>query len=349
MRTSLSASTLARYISNVAGVPFIAVTLLATVSGCTQAAGLGDHEPYHGFPDSLAAPCSDGLSILLCPEVPDIPQDGHVMNARPSYRASGVEVTDLITNLTWNTTTAEVNNFVEAEDHCKVLPGDYRLPTRLELVSLLDFTPESAVRIDKQTFKTVQADIYFTKTQYWDDPAQFWGVDFCNNCASTTHIVRSMHISNHGGAICVKNDVPAFQAGPFEVAGVESRFLRDARTGLMWLKAPLKDGTTWAGAGKACANIPDGGYGDFRLPNAKELATLVNDAAPSSAKLATFDAFVLRDEFFWSSTPFPKPPPAMPTGAETLKFLALHTGGGSIGEYDGTEGYVRSICVRGPD
>jgi hypothetical protein len=119
----------------------------------------------------------------------------------------------------------------------------------------------------------------------------------------------------------------------------------------MWMKASLGNGSDWASATQACKNAPDGAYGDFRLPNAKELATLVDDEKTTGTKTVLHSLFELNDEYLWSSTPSPKPPPAMPDPMHdnTLQFLTLHTGGGSIGEQSGTLNYIRSLCVRGPD
>lgn len=44
------------------------------------------------------------------------------------------------------------------------------------------------------------------------------------------------HTSASLGVLCVKSEGEPFQTGPFTVAGVENRFLRDNRTGLMWMK-----------------------------------------------------------------------------------------------------------------
>jgi hypothetical protein len=167
---------------------FIAAILIATSSGCTQAADLHDHEPYQGFPDSLAVSCSDGTAIVDCKNVLDKPQDGHFLNGRPSFQVSGVEITDTITKLTWYAMPGEVDGYDAAFQYCDVLPGNYRLPTRIELVSLLDFRPNSPVRIDTELFPGVKPILYATKTPYENDAAQYWGVDFCADCLMSTHV-----------------------------------------------------------------------------------------------------------------------------------------------------------------
>lgn len=322
------------------GVSVIAPCFTLALTSCAPIAGLEEHLPYLGFPDSLSVPCSDGTMTVKCESVRDTaPQDGHFVTARPSYRISGNEVIDSITGLVWYRLPGEPQSHELATKYCEVLPGDYRLPTRIELVSILDFRANSPIRIDTDAFPDVQASAYWTSTRYATDPDRYWSVDFCVSCMSE-YLIRSDHTSTHVGALCVKSDGDSFKTGPFEIAGEEDRFVRDTRTGLMWMKKLLEPADSWRSAIDACRKAPDGAYGDFRLPNAKELATIVDDKQADGGAPAVHQLFEIEyDRQIWSSTP---------TSIEG-RFFELNVTGGSLGHFPGSLGYIFPLCVRGPD
>lgn len=322
------------------GSKWTIISMLTALIGCTEAAGLEEHTHYLGFPDSLSVPCSNGLLTIECDKLETAaPQDGHTLNARPTYEISGSDVIDKITGLSWYRTPGDQRSHVPAVDYCDVLPGNYRLPTRIELASLLDFRAASLVRIDREMFPDVKPMKYWTASQYGDDVNAYWSVDFCSACLSEYPII-SEHVSTSNGVLCVKSAGEPFQTGPFTVTGVENRFLRDGRTGLMWMKKSIDTRKDWVGSLNTCKDAPDGAYGDFRLPNMKELATLVDDSkvGPNNGTVhSPFD--IAYNEIIWSSTPTPIPG----------KFFALNVTGGSIGTQKGEYTYIRTLCVRGPD
>jgi hypothetical protein len=94
-------------------------------------------------------------------------------------------------------------------------------------------------------------------------------------------------------------------------AGV--RIVKDSSTGLMWNACPIGtsssncSGTmteyTWSEALGACSALVDGGYGDWRLANSRELMTLFNiEALQMSPSLFGTKTGENRDWSFWSST-----------------------------------------------
>jgi len=318
----------------------IIIAMILTIGGCNEAAGLHDHQPYQGFPDSVDVPCSDGSMLVNCASVRNsVPQDGHVLTAKPAYEISGAEVHDPLPGLAWYRTPGDADAHDKAIEYCNVLPGDYRLPTRIELASLLDFRADSPVRIDTTTFPDVKPTAYWTASRYGSDVNQYWTVDFCSNC-TTEYPIISAYVGNNAGILCVKSAGEPFETGPFEVAGVEERFLRDMRTGLMWMKKPIATNKNWADSMQTCQKAPDGAYGDFRVPNAKELATIVDNDKVGSPKPSIQNPFELEyNQQIWSSTPSSKPG----------KFFILNATGGSLHEEDGVLTYFQVLCVRGPD
>lgn len=87
----------------------------------------------------------------------------------------------------------------------------------------------------------------------------------------------------------------------------------DNLTGLIWLKNANCDGLkTWADALTFCNNLADGGCGlsdgsiagDWRLPNFKEIHTLVDFSSYNPA-LPNGHPFVnVQSDYYWSSTTF---------------------------------------------
>ncbi len=75
------------------------------------------------------------------------------------------------------------------------------------------------------------------------------------------------------------------------------------KTGLMWLRDPLNGTYSWEQALMEAEGASFVGYTDWRLPNAKELASIVETRcyAPS-INLAVFPSTPSME--FWTSTPF---------------------------------------------
>jgi hypothetical protein len=77
----------------------------------------------------------------------------------------------------------------------------------------------------------------------------------------------------------------------------------DTETDLLWQRAVPASFYTWSGALAYCEGLSLGGFSDWRLPNIKELQTLVDDREYSPAIDTTaFPATPL--SYFWSSSPF---------------------------------------------
>jgi hypothetical protein len=96
-------------------------------------------------------------------------------------------VTDKITGLAWQRVVpAGSYDLSGATDYCAGLDlggfADWRLPSRIELVSLLDFTVATPT-IDAQSFPSTPAAHFWTSTPYLFDPAPdafAWAIYFDN-------------------------------------------------------------------------------------------------------------------------------------------------------------------------
>jgi hypothetical protein len=113
---------------------------------------------------------------------------------RMAYEA-GTDVTvvrDAVTGLLWERADAPATDFAAAAAHCATLaPGfGWRVPTRIELVSLVDFTHRPT--IDTMTFDAGQAATYWTSSVVQRDAApdarHYWTVSFDDGLADNTSL-----------------------------------------------------------------------------------------------------------------------------------------------------------------
>jgi hypothetical protein len=121
--------------------------------------------------------------------MPNTPSDA--LPNPQSYDASSLDfVYDTVTGLTWQrtleTSVATDGGVVtlalpwdQAVAYCSNLTlddGGWRLPARIELVSLLDVTQDPA--LDQSAFPDTPPDEFWTSTAFAKDPTWAWYVDF---------------------------------------------------------------------------------------------------------------------------------------------------------------------------
>jgi hypothetical protein len=79
----------------------------------------------------------------------------------------------------------------------------------------------------------------------------------------------------------------------------------DGSTGLMWQQSAPTAMMTWQAALDYCGTLPPGKYSDWRVPNIKELGSIVDDTRLNPTIDTTFFPINSGYGFFWSSTTFP--------------------------------------------
>ncbi len=94
----------------------------------------------------------------------------------------GAAIVDLVTKLTWSPSQGNADTFELARDTCKKLGSTWRLPTRIELVSILDHS------VKDKSPATPKMDPIFdgVNNTFWTsspiqpltNPIQFWKVNF---------------------------------------------------------------------------------------------------------------------------------------------------------------------------
>jgi hypothetical protein len=231
----------------------------------------GDAAVYDAGPDASAAVCNGFV-------MPNPPTAGLPNPASYVANADGT-VTEKVSGLTWETTVSGTSyTQQDAVALCAAKGGRWRLPTRLELASLVDFANTAPV-------------IYWTETLYHNNNGDAWSVGF--DVGYSDYGVRN----NPDLVRCVlpPTTVCLPQRYVVSAAGVQ-----DLTTGLTWQQTIDQKQYTWDDAKSYCAAMGAG----WRVPSLTELQTIVDDVTEYPAiDLAIFPDTPHDD--FWTSTPDP--------------------------------------------
>jgi len=183
--------------------------------------------------------------------------------------------------LTWalEESTTAITSFEAAKAHCSKLGGSFRLPSRIELITLLNMDKNASpdFRIGSPLFGVVNRGAYWTASpkRPATEPAQFWTVTFG---AANDPVVGSVDESGGAGAYvrCVASNVEA-KAGvtQFDEFLRTSNLIYDRFSRLLWERKAVSVANQ-AAAVSYCTNghLIDG-QGQWRMPKLKELLTTV--------------------------------------------------------------------------
>ncbi len=289
-------------------------------SGAACAAG----ELSYPVVDTGQDQCYGTGSSIPCPEKGQdfFGQDAQYKGNVPSYRDNGDgTVTDLVTGLMWQKTPDfKRYTFDQAPSYAAALRlggyADWRLPTIKELFSIADFNGNVFT-------KTPYIDTRFFDFQYPTDgerdiDAQFWSSNeyvgtvmgrqravFGFNFADGR--IKGYPTSKGNWIRCVRGP-QNYGINNFKDNGDGT--LTDKATGLMWTKADNGRPVSWEQALAYAGRARVGGHSDWRLPNIKELQTIVdynrstNSRSPSAYGPAIDSLFKLtiKEAWLWSST-----------------------------------------------
>ncbi len=223
-------------------------------------------------------------------------QDGHYYSVAFSYTDNNDgTTTDERTGLTWQTISFdEYMTWSEAAQYCENLElagySDWRLPTAKELFSLSNFS---------NSFSAIDTN-YFTIDNLSSD-ALFWASDIVKNEAvsvnHTTGQVENYIVSNNE-----TNYVRAVRGEQYLINDFSNNgdgTITDAATGLMWTEFDLGVDVDWETALLLAQQSTFAGYNDWRLPDIKELQSIVsynNDLAIDTSY------FNCTNYSYWSNT-----------------------------------------------
>ncbi|MCP4600334.1 MAG: DUF1566 domain-containing protein [Proteobacteria bacterium] len=257
-------------------------------------------------------------------------QDAQYVTNSPSYQDNGDgTITDLNTALMWQKTPPDdLYTWSNAGKYCEDLNlggnDDWWLPTMKQLYSLTVFYgnfKNSIPYIDTDYFDFEYPD---PSTGLRDMDAQYWS---SNKYVGTTMRgdksafgfnfadgrIKSYPTGQGGGPTkstyirCVRGK-EGYGENDFKDNGDGT--ITDSATGLMWMKADSGMTMKWGDALSYAENLVSAGYDDWRLPNTKELQSIVDythapDATDQSASGPAIDpifSLTETESWFWTST-----------------------------------------------
>jgi formylglycine-generating enzyme required for sulfatase activity len=207
---------------------------------------------------------------------------------------------DMGTGLMWQRQSApEQLDWEGAKQYCGCLSlagyADWRLPSRIELVSLVDYRRQEP-SIDVDAFPDTPSTWYWSSSSVVGESLVAWYLSFMDG--NTHEAARDVTY----GVRCVRGRVR--ERLSYQVSGGA---VIDPNTHLSW-QQPL-DGQvrTWPQAEAYCAGLPLSG-GGWRLPTMSELQSLINEQAKEPA----IDPIAFPgtpSEGFWAGTPLAGMPP----------------------------------------
>jgi hypothetical protein len=291
--------------------------------------------------DTAQDACYDNDSEIVCPAEgqPFHGQDSQYPGNAPSYLDNGDgTVTDLVTGLMWQQTPDLVSKstWQEAVDGASAFTlatyDDWRLPTIKELYSLMDFrgvtgTDEagSTPYIDTDYFDFVYGDESagerFIDAQYWsatayvgstmNGDATAFGVNFADGRIKG---YPSEPVGPPGDEFSMESFVRYVRGGDDygtnDFVDNGDGTVTDLATGLQWQQDDSGGGLNWQDALAYAESLDLATYDDWRLPDVKELQSIVDysrapDATePGAVGPAIDPIFGMSDSdaWFWSGT-----------------------------------------------
>lgn len=288
------------------------------------------------WPDSFTGSCSSTSKAIPCPQLDDplFGQDGNYRINVPTYASTVNTTTDSVTGLMWQLKPeVTVKTQVNAVAYCDTLSlaghEDWRLPTRLEYVSLLDeglpngFAVPPSVPADSTGMQWTASSTGRAASNFFTVQDELGGLNVA--AADTPYTAR-----------CVRG--PAL-TGSLSV-GVDT--VVDTMTNLEWQRTALEDkDRDWQEALAYCEALTHATQSDWRLPSIKELLTIIDETAlePPVVDAASFGTSSATR--YWSSTP------ALSFSSERFAFT-VETGFGLTSDVKMTD-FAAARCVRTPD
>ncbi|MBH1989263.1 MAG: DUF1566 domain-containing protein, partial [Myxococcaceae bacterium] len=334
-----------------------AVRLFDRMPTCTVSASVSKTGP--ALSQTLSPTESISLSPTTSPSAPVVwnPQWANWQVTTGVYRDNANQtgryfesvpwvITDRMTGLQWQKVgSAPASNWTAAQAYCANLFesgfGDWRLPTHVELQTLVDYTMDcSGPSVDRDFFPSTQ-----TSSYYWSSdavqgyPGSAWWVSYGSG-AYYAGLVCSQGYS--GGCFAVPASGFVRCVRPWSVDREVGRYtfnntqVLDTVTGLNWQRT-VSGTYNWSAAQAYCAGLNLDGL-SWRLPSIKELSTLLDVRVASPGPTINTTVFPSTYQTgFWASTPYSC---ASPSRAWNVNF-----GYGSVATYGISNTlYVRCVC-----
>ncbi|MEK7991537.1 MAG: DUF1566 domain-containing protein, partial [Thiotrichaceae bacterium] len=273
--------------------------------------------------DTRQGTCYNNSQLIDCPalDAAFYGQDGQYTGNAPSYTDNGnATITDNVTGLLW---TQEISSYAmpwsDAASYCESLEtgnvSNWRLPSVKELWSLRDFST-GWPWIDTDYFYLVgdgselgqhhswTNNLYLVESEYQNEQVQGDPAFIVNDW--TGHIKA---MSGNRFVRCVKGD----EYGINDFVDNADKTVTDNATSLMWMQDDSGYTMNWEDALKYAEESTYAGYDDWRLPNAKEIQSIVKyDGSFPAINSSLFNLSELTNvkgqtdyPFYWTSTSNP--------------------------------------------
>lgn len=312
----------------------VTVALLVSAGGQTPAQAQAEAvvRPYVVV-DTGQTGCTDDRGRPLTPQ-PGQPfhgQDAQYEGPQPAYRDNGDgTVSDLNTGLMWvraRGTKVTWQNAYDGAAACRVGGHtDWRMPTIKERYSLINFNggqartiAESRPYLDTRAFEFAYGNeaqgerlidcqdwsaTKYVSTTMGGNPTAF-GANFADGRIKGYPIVRpGPRGGEHTLYVRYVRGNPAYGKNDFHDNGDGT--VTDRATGLMWQQGDSGDTHDWQGALAYAEGLTLAGHDDWRLPNAKELQSVVDyTRSPATTGTAAIDPIfkvTKVESWYWTGT-----------------------------------------------
>ena len=326
--------------------------LLVALTACGQGATepeadvTSDRQVVFTIVDTGQEYCYEDVTSIPCPTGGQAfyGQDAQYRGAQPSYTDKGDgTITDNVTGLMWQKDPGDKMTYVEAVAGAETfnLAGydDWRLPTIKELYSLILFSGtdvsscnsadecvEAVPFVDTDYFEFEYGDTSagerLIDAQYWSSneyvgltmggDATVFGVNFADGRIKGYPRDTGPNGSPMLAFVRYVRGNPDYSINDFVDNG--NGTVSDKATSLTWMQADGGMGVIWEDALDYCESLDYAGFDDWRLPNVKELHSIVDySRSPATTNSAAIDPLfnvsTISNEagepdypFYWSST-----------------------------------------------
>lgn len=177
--------------------------------------------------------------------------------------------------------------------------SDWRMPIITEMAYLVDYSSESAV-INKVYFPNTQSSYYWSSNTDANNNSDAWCMNFSSPCRGSSNSKATITNNYFARAVRGGQSVSVYTDN-------EDGTVTDNSTGLMWQQATATTGTsgnyfTWKDALSYCDNLNLGGHTDWRMPNFKELQSLLDFSHYQPSINTNYFPDTKPYQWYWSST-----------------------------------------------